>query len=502
MDNRHTHSWQRPPALSHALRSAQEEADAGHEQFSRRQWLDARHHFLQASHLEPERADFHFAVAMCDWANGQMDNAGAPLQTAVRLSPKWAAAQAWLGEWYLSQGIIESALQATGAAMALQPTNGLCMLSRAWVLKAAGDPDGAWELAKKLVGHTEMTFSLARLYGELAGRYGEHEQALTIIHRLIATGVPSGESSIYFTAAQLLDATGRYDEAFALVTRAGSSYAGQPYDPAAETGVVDALTQYFTRQRLASIPRASFRSDKPVFIVGMPRSGTSLVEQILASHPSIYGAGELDFMFRVFLGTLDMLRSSPADYPACLDKVTKAELDGMADIYLGPFLALKPDAKRIADKMPLNFLHLGLIATLLPGARVIHCVRDPMDTCLSCFLTHFNHGHHFKHNLAHTGHFYRQYERLMVHWKSVLDLPILEVCYEQLIANPEAQSRRMIEFLGVPWDDRCLNFHNTRRPCVTASSLQVRKPIYDTSVRRWKNYERHLAPLKTALWSN
>jgi hypothetical protein len=125
-----------------------------------------------------------------------------------------------------------------------------------------------------------------------------------------------------------------------------------------------------------------------------------------------------------------------------------------------------------------------------------------MDTCLSCFLTHFNSGHEFKHNLEHVGHFYRQYERLMAHWKSVIDVPILDVCYEQVIANPEAQSHRTIDFLGLPWDERCLDFHNTQRACATASVMQVRRPVYDTSVRRWRQYEKHLGPLKTALWGN
>ena len=171
-------------------------------------------------------------------------------------------------------------------------------------------------------------------------------------------------------------------------------------------------------------------------------------------------------------------------------------------MHLGPFTALKPDAVRITDKLPLNFLHLGLIQIFFPEARIIHCRRDPMDTCLSCFLTYFNRGHEFKHSLAHSGHFYRLYERLMSHWKSVIDLPILDVSYEQVVADPETQSRRMIEFLGLPWDDRCLNFHEVKRPCVTASVLQVRTPIYNTSVQRWRRYERHLGPLKAALWGN
>jgi hypothetical protein len=300
----------------------------------------------------------------------------------------------------------------------------------------------------------------------------------------------------------LLDRAGRYDEAFAMALRANASHQGPQYNPSWHSHYTDVMIRYFSRSRILSMPKATIRSDKPVFIVGMPRSGTSLVEQILASHPAVHGAGELDFIHRVFLGTLDMLHTDVSEYPACLDNLTESQVDGMAHIYLGPLLAFNPAAKRITDKMPLNFLHLGLIAALFPEARIIHCTRDPMDTCLSCFLTHFNRGHEFKHNLTHLGHFYRQYERLMAHWKSVIDLPILDVCYEQVIANPEAQSHRMVEFLGLPWDDRCLNFHDNQRAVVTASLLQVRKPIYDTSVRRWKRYEPHLAALKAALWAN
>jgi hypothetical protein len=152
--------------------------------------------------------------------------------------------------------------------------------------------------------------------------------------------------------------------------------------------------------------------------------------------------------------------------------------------------------------MPLNWFHLGLIALLFPGARIIHCRRDPMDTCLSCFLTHFNQGHEYKHNLSHLGHFYRIYERMMTHWKSAIDLPMLEVVYEEVVSSAEAQSRRLIQFLGLPWDERCLTPQNTKRAVVTASVQQVRRPIYNTSVHRWQRYENHLDPLKAALEGN
>jgi tetratricopeptide (TPR) repeat protein len=484
------------------LPGAAREAQAGAEYFAKGRWADAHTHFLEAIRLEPNRADYYFGAAMCDWAGGQVDKAGEYLQTAVRLNPGLGTAQAWLGEWYLIQGMIDAALEATAVAMKLAPDNPAFMQSRAWVLEAAGEPDAAWALVKKLIASVQMTPSLARLYGRLAGRYGEQAQALEAINRLLGAGLAPGESSLHFTAAELLDRAGRYDEAFAMAIRANASSQGPSYDPAGQEQWVNLLIQYFTRERIRSLPKATLRSDKPVFIVGMPRSGTSLVEQILASHPSVHGAGELDFIYRVLLGTLDMLRAEMSAYPACLDNLTLAQANGMAHVYLGPFIALKPDAVRITDKMPLNFLHLGFISLFFPEARIIHCRRDPMDTCLSCFLTYFNKGHEFKRNLAHLGHFYRLYERLMAHWKNVIELPMLEVSYEEVVGDPEAQSRRLVEFLGLPWDDRCLKFHEVKRPCATASVLQVRRPIYNSSVQRWRRYERHLGPLKAALWGN
>jgi tetratricopeptide (TPR) repeat protein len=479
--------------------SAHQEALIGQEEFSHQHWAGARDHFVEAIRLDPDHAEYHFAAAMCDWAGGQVDEAGDYLRTAVRLEPGLARAQAWLGEWYLIHGITDAALKATATAIALDPADASFMLSRAWVLEAAGDLDGAWELVGQLIGRMEMNSSLARLYGRLACRYGQEAPALAAITGLLATGPGSDAAVLHFAAAQLLDRLGRYDEAFDQAAAGNALRQGTGYKPAAEALSIDRLINYFTRQRLAALPRATLRSDKPVFIVGMPRSGTSLVEQILASHPQVHGAGELDFIHRILLGTADMLHANLGAYPACLDHLTTAQADGLAEVYLAPFIAMRPDAARITDKMPSNFVHLGLIALLFPQARIIHCHRDPMDTCLSCFVTQFNQGYEFTHDLKNLGHFYRLYARLMAHWKRVIDLPILDVSYEQMVANPEAQSRRMVEFVGLPWDDRCLNFHETKRPCVTSSVVQVRRPMYATSVGRWKFYAKHLEPLKAAL---
>ena len=186
-----------------------------------------------------------------------------------------------------------------------------------------------------------------------------------------------------------------------------------------------------------------------------------------------------------------------APYPRFLEAMTIDQADGLAQVYIEPLAALKPDAARVIDKMPLNFMHLGLIGLLLPDARVIHCRRDPMDTCLSCYMTDFSIGHEFAHDLRHLGHFHAQYDRLMKHWSTVLELRLLEVRYEDVVTDLEAQARRMIEFLGMRWSRPCLKFHQTRRHVATASVEEVRQPLYKSSIGRWKNYEAQLA----AVWA-
>lgn len=338
------------------------------------------------------------------------------------------------------------------------------------------------------------------VFSRLAKQHGQAELALAVVRKRIEFGKlsPRDAAGLHLAAAGLLDSLGRYDEAFARA-KAGNELIKPPYNIAEHERTFDVLIEYFSRERLAKIPRPSAADHTPVFIVGMPRSGTSLVEQILASHPAIHGGGELDFMFQIWNGTLSMFKARPEEYPQCLDRLDAEQVEGLAQVYLQPLHAMNPRAQRITDKLPLNFLHLGLIAILFPQARVIHCRRNAMDTCLSCYMTAFREGHEFKYDLQTLGHFYHQHDRLMRHFKAELDLPILDVQYEELIADGPGQTRRMLEFLGMPWDERCLHFERTVRPVATASLHQVRKPLYRSSMQRWRYYEKHLDELKKSL---
>lgn len=231
----------------------------------------------------------------------------------------------------------------------------------------------------------------------------------------------------------------------------------------------------------------------------MPRSGTTLVEQILASHPSVHGAGEL--------GKLGAIAASlPAEvgdtlgYPSCLSRISEGVLDKLARQYLTYISGISPaSADVVIDKMPDNFRFLGFIELLFPGARIIHCKRDVRDTCLSCYFQNFAGGHSYSYDLRNLGIYYRMHERLMAHWGDVLGLSVMELQYEELVENPERLSRSLLEFCGLEWSSRCLRYFNEQRSVMTASFDQVRQPVYHHSVGRWKNYREYLQPLREGL---
>jgi hypothetical protein len=219
----------------------------------------------------------------------------------------------------------------------------------------------------------------------------------------------------------------------------------------------------------------------------MPRSGTTLAEQILASHPAVFGAGELPFWNSAW----EMYRSATRQNGAC-----ERLLGLLAQDYLRLLKTLSADAQRVIDKMPTNFWNLGLILAALPSARIIHMVRDPIDTCLSIYFQHFETGHAYAQNLDDLAHYYTEYLRIMRHWQ--LNLPrdaILQVPYEGLVNEPEAWIRRMLEFIDLPWDSHCIDFHLTNRTVTTASKWQVRQKINSLSVERWRNYQTFIGPL-------
>jgi hypothetical protein len=242
--------------------------------------------------------------------------------------------------------------------------------------------------------------------------------------------------------------------------------------------------------------RMGSESEIPILLVGMPRSGTTLVEQILASHPEVSAAGEVGHLA---VAAQQTARQSGADYPACLAGLSGPVIRARADEYLNLLERDRGGARFVTHTRPRDFVHLGFYSMLFPRARIVHCIRDPMDTCFSVYRQNFDRGYEFAYRLEEIADYYRFYRLMMAHWRSVLPAPIFHVRYEELVEAQERVTRDLINHCALSWNDRCLRPHETDREIRSASCWQVRQPVFKTSVSKWRCYERHLAPLVEAL---
>jgi tetratricopeptide (TPR) repeat protein len=264
------------------------------------------------------------------------------------------------------------------------------------------------------------------------------------------------------------------------------------FDADATARWMEDIARSFTPALMSDLAGAGSPSDMPIFVLGLPRSGTTLIEQILASHPLVHGAGELRAVQRLVDGL--------GDYPAVAARLAPADLARLGETYLAQIRPLAAGRSHMVDKMPANFLQAGLIHLMLPNARIIHCRRDPVDTCLSCYTKLFSGEQMFAYDLRELGLFHRAYQTLMAHWRAVLpENRFIKVDYEAVVDDLEGEARRLVAFLGLAWDESCLDFHKTDRPVRTASVNQVRQPIYRSSAGRWKAHAAHLEPLLSAL---
>jgi tetratricopeptide (TPR) repeat protein len=450
---------------------------------------------------ETDSANTQYLAGLEQCRAGNLERAIDHFSKAIQLDPNHARAHSRLGGALLESGRIEQGSHHRSHAFELAPHDDEIAITHAAFLELRHQSPAVDEIVDRLLRSGNESPKLAKVYASIAPRNNRQTQALNFIDQILVNGKsrsPRQDASLHLAAAGLLDNLARYDEAFQRASTGGRLRAAQ-YNPMQAERPVRESVQYFTRPALRRLPHATHGSEVPVFVVGMPRSGTTLVEQILASHPAVHGAGELHWLDSLRDSIVARVPSRPPRLSDCFDRLSINDVDELAGEYLQPLQALNPSAARIINKMPANFMHLGMIQLLFPQSKVIYCRRDPLDTCVSCFLTDFMSGNEFSFGLPSLGHYYRQHEIMMSHWKSVLSLQLLDVQYERVVDDFEGQARRMLEFIDLPWDERCLRFFENNRYVATASTAQVRRPIYRNSVGRWRNYARHLTPLRNAL---
>jgi tetratricopeptide (TPR) repeat protein len=518
-------------ALRHRPANALYHGNLGLTLQARGQLPEALAEYDRAIALQPAEPGFHNNKGNARRERGELREAIDCYRQALSLNPGYAEAYYNLGVALQEQGNAEAARDCYRQALTLRPAYPEALSNLGMVLEdldETGEAEASFRAALRLrPEHAEAHAGLA----SLRIRQGRFEAAETEIartlelkpeypnawsmrvrtrkmtsddadwlntaNRLLSRTAPPlsrrERLSLQFAIGKFCDDTRQYDLAFAAYHEANRLQRELEggFDRAAFTAQVDVLMAGYTAEVVRRRWEGASSSELPVLIVGMPRSGTTLLEQIIASHPRAFGAGELPFWGR---------RAKAHQSAVLAANHDSGFIAGSAADYLRDLGQAAGDAERVVDKMPGNFLWLGLIHAVFPQARLLHCRRHPVDTCLSIYFQNFNATHAYGTDLGDLAFYYREYRRLMDHWRQVLPADrFLEVNYEDLIEDPALRSRQVIEFIGLEWDERCLDFHQTERGVATASQWQVRQKIYKSSKARWRHYEQHLGPLRELL---
>ncbi|MDA0785235.1 MAG: sulfotransferase [Proteobacteria bacterium] len=446
--------------------------------------------------LAPDDMRTRVNIATLINRSGNHDDAVEFMRPAYEAAGENAQVARIFAETLRANGAFDEALGVIEKVLVQAPDDLDAICAKAGILDRSGDNRAAAALLLPLLESGTQTPELARVCGQVALNQSEPVLPIERVLALIEACVNHNSSSTFerrgllFMLAGLLDRQGEYSRAFELC-QAANLESKATYDRI-ETGArFAAYRDTFSPENLLRLSRASVRTTRPLFIVGMPRSGTTLVEQILDSHPDVAGGGELtDIQFAT---------RKISGYPASLSRATSAELDAVAESYISVLENLSPDARYVTDKMPVNFEHLGFIWQAFPDARIVHCRRHPLDVCLSCLFRNFQTENRFAQDIESLADYYRHYHAQMDFWEETLDQPRFDLRYDDLVADPEKTVAALLDFCDLPWDDACLAFDKNRRFIKTASYAQVRRPINTAGLGRHLKYAAQLAPLAEAL---
>ena len=444
----------------------------------------------RAVDLKPRYAEAHDNLGRALLELGRLADAAASYRRAIEINPEFADAHCSLGLALRLQGRTAEAQASCRKALDIDPQSAESFVVLADSSADRGEFAEAENLFKRAISiEPELPEAWAGIV-RLRKMTQSDAAWLAQAQRIAGQPLPARrEVPLRYAIGKYFDDVRDFEQAFINFQRANElmKLRRARHDKRQLTQVVDLITQSHNSNWLKESRIDAQESARPVFIVGMLRSGTTLAEQILASHPDVFAAGELTYW-----------STASGVHQSCALKTPPSGilLRKLAEDYLRLLEDSSDGALRVVDKMPTNFAFLGLIHAALPNARIIHMRRNPIDTCLSIYFQHFETAVSYANDLEDLAHYYTEYLRVMKHWRLILpEDAILDVSYEGLVNDQEAWSRKMLEFIGLPWDPRCLDFHETHRAVITASRWQVRQKINSASVLRWRNYEKFLGPL-------
>lgn len=479
--------------------------------------------YRRAIEIAPDYAAAHNNLGIAQKESGRLAEAKHSVLRSLELMPEDADAHNNLGAILLDMGLFDQAEYSCRRALQIVPDHVKALNNLACALKEMMRSNEAEQIYKRALSiasdDADALHGLANLHLEkgeaekarriyatilkdhpanlavrcsmaLSQKAREHDANFAALKEFAQAPLARQDSIFHhYALGKCYDDTGEYEKAFAHFSegaRLKRSLLDYHADRAAQRFAE--VAHDFDHEAMQRLQGTGNPSDLPVFVLGMPRSGTTLVEQIISSHPEVHGMGELG-------GLLNIVERGGTEHQSEREKIA-----GWGKDYISAMQMRAPHARRITDKMPTHFFAIGLIHLMLPNAKIIHVRRSPLDTCLSCFTQLFNRAHEYSYDLAELGRYYVGYAGLMEHWRRVLpEGAFLEVGYEDVVSDPKGQARRMVEYCGLEWNEACLDFHRNERPIQTASVMQVRQPAYRSSVGRWRHYEPYLAPLIDAL---
>ncbi len=456
--------------------------------------------YQRAQEIDPANPDPYNNLGGVFLDGEEFDKAVSHFNRAIEINPRHVEACHGLGNALVAQGDMEGGISAYKRTLEINSAHSGAWGDLANALGDMGDLDQAIEAYRRAI---EVGSSPGDMYRSLSTlkKFTDYDQDIRAMEALYTARSTPSEQKMYlaYGLGKAFEDIGEYQKSITFILDAARlkrktvNYSGVKTEE-----LFNRIQTRFSRQTLTAAAKGGCQDATPVFVLGMPRSGTSLVEQILASHPQVYGAGELKIlsgMAREFVLTNESFEDT-----GTVSNLSAKNLEMMGKQYITALRKHSDTARYITDKLPQNFLYIGMIKLILPNAKIIHCCRDPMDNCLSLLKNYFSGAIDYSYDQTELGHYYRLYLSLMDHWKSVFAGQIYDLSYETLVSEPEQQISRLLAHCQLSQESECYNFHQTRRKVRTASNAQVRRPVYRDSVKLWKRYEASLEPLKNTIY--
>ena len=460
---------------------------------------DAFISFKNTLAINPNFASAHASLGCLFRDAGRYEEAEASLNIALQIDPNHIDALIYLANLVMFTAGPDEAYGYFKRAQAIDANNVLAIIGIATVLEKRRKYDDSYLLIKPLIKRGIVTTTLATLLASLSGKVDCEQDAAKMIEKILRRGgvSPIEIEAMNFLLGKLYDHIGEYNKAYSHFDKA-NNVRNHDFDVHSFKARISLIKANFSQSIYSHIPVAVLGKVRPIFILGMPRSGTTLVEQIIASHSEVAGGGELPYL-EILTDEFNDVIGDAVTYPECMHSLEQSDIQLLADRYTNNLLKHSDGSRVVTDKMTSNYLHIGLIRKLFPDSPILHCTRNALDVCISCYFQNFGERHAYVYSLEKIGEVYKLYEELMEFWKTDLNIAMLDVNYENLVSNPEQNVRAILEYCGLSWDEQCLSFHTNKRYAQTASYDQVRKPMYQSSMDRWKNYEQHICKLRDKL---